>query len=87
VHNEQDVRDLHHLPGVRTVKRVQNGVFKVQVEPASRDDAMARFRGRDGGGVCHHAYKPKGGANTRYYLTDRIIARFQERLSHAAARV
>jgi subtilisin family serine protease len=74
--DESDLERVRLLPGVREVKLVGNQVFKVHVAQDQRDAAMDRFRSEEIGGVCHHAYRPKGAMNTRYYLTAQIIVKF-----------
>lgn len=75
--NESELEKVKSLPGIVHVKNVQNRIFKVQVSKDQRDKAMERFRSEDVGGVCHHAYRPKGSTNTRYYLTDKIVIKFE----------
>lgn len=74
--DEAELQRVRSLPGVSEVKKVQNRVFKAQVSKDKRDAAMKRFRSKEIDGVCHHAYRPKGATNTRYYLTDQITAKF-----------
>lgn len=74
--DESNLERVRLLPGVREVKPVGNQVFKVHVSQDQRDTAMARFRSEEMGGVCHHAYRPKGATTTRYYLTDQIVVKF-----------
>ena len=82
VSDESDLERVRLLPGVREVKLVGNQVFKVHVAQDQRDAAMDRFRSEEMGGVCHHAYRPKGATNTRYYLTDNIVVKFDLDVSH-----
>jgi subtilisin family serine protease len=74
---------VRHAPGVRGVKGVTNQVFKVQTTPDARDTAMATLRSDPAGTVVHHAYRPKGSEGTIYYLTDRIIVRFDPKATSA----
>lgn len=72
---------VRSLPGVSEVKPVQNRIFRIHVSKDQRDAAMDRFRSKEMGGVCHHAYRPKGATNTRYYLTDQIVVKFSPNVS------
>ena len=80
--DESDLERVRLLPGVKEVKPVGNQVFKVHVSQDQRDAAMDRFRSEEMGRVCHHAYRPKGATNTRYYLTDNIVVKFDLDVSH-----
>lgn len=83
VRSESELETAESTAGVRAVERVQNSVYKVTVEPDSRDEAMENLR--SGGLVCHHVYKPAGASNTRYYLTDQIVVRFRPGTSDSEA--
>ena len=74
--DEHEVEQVRSLPGVKEVKSVQNRIFKVRVAQEQRDKVMARCRSQEMGGVTHHAYRPKESSNTRYYLTEEIVAKF-----------
>lgn len=76
--DESELNRIRALPGVREVKPVQHGVFKVKVDAAQRDAAMQQWRARNIGGICHHAYRPRNASNTRYYLTDRLVVKFRD---------
>lgn len=75
IENDEELERVRALPGVREVQPVQNGVYKVSVAADRRNAAMDDLRAHDGG-ICHHAYRPKDGSNTRYYLTDRLVVKF-----------
>ena len=51
------------------------------MEADFRDGAMDLCRAKDKEAICHHAYRPKGGTNTRYYITDQIVVKFKKTLS------
>lgn len=70
------IEALHSLPGVEDIQPVTSQVYKVKTTDASLDQAMAALRSDEYGAVAHHAYHPKGSADTVYYLTDKIIVRF-----------
>jgi len=74
---------LRSAPGVRSIKAVTNQVFKVETTPTERDGAMAALRSEAFNAVVHHAYRPKGSESTIYYLTDKIIVRFDPKASNA----
>lgn len=76
VRDEAELERVRSLPGVIEVKPVQNRIFKVHVSRDQRDLAMDRFRSEELRGVSHHAYRPMGATNTRYYLTDQIVVKF-----------
>ena len=76
VKDESELERMLSLSGVSEVKPVHNRIFKVQVSRDHRDAAMESFRSEDMAGVCHHAYRPRGATNTRYYITDQIVAKF-----------
>lgn len=82
VRNEDELERIRSLPGVSEVKPVQKRIFKVRISHDRRDAAMDRFRSEEMDGVCHHAYRPKGATNTRYYLTDRITVKFGPDVSY-----
>jgi subtilisin family serine protease len=82
VKDEGELERVRSLPGVKEVKPVQNRVFKVNVSKDDRDLAMDRLRSEEVGGVCHHAYRPKGATNTRYYITDQLVVKFKSDVSN-----
>ena len=75
--NRAEHQRLEQTQGVHKLKHVAGHVFKAHVYPQQRDQAMARFRALPHT-VCHHVYQPIGASATRYYLSDQIIARFQD---------
>jgi subtilisin family serine protease len=81
VRDEAELERVRSLSGVSEVKPVQNRIFKVRISQDKRDKAMDRFRSEEMGGVCHHAYRPKGATRTRYYLTDQIVVKFSPDVS------
>jgi subtilisin family serine protease len=74
---------VRSTPGVRGIKGVTNQVFKVETTPNERDAAMAAMRSDPLAAVVHHAYRPKGSEGTIYYLTDKIIVRFDLKATNA----
>jgi hypothetical protein len=66
-----------NLPGVRRIKPVSRGVFKVETTDAERDIIMDVLRNKPFNAIVHHAYRPKGETGTVYYLTDKITVKFQ----------
>ncbi len=81
--SEEDLDKLRSAPGVRSIKAVTNQIFKVETTPTERDGAMAAMRSEAFNAVVHHAYHPKGAEGTVYYLTDKIIVRFDPKASNA----
>lgn len=81
VRDEAELERVRSLTGVSEVKLVQNRIFKVHVSQQERDVAMDRFRSKEMEGICHHAYRPKGATNTRYYLTDQMAVKFSSDVS------
>jgi subtilisin family serine protease len=77
IKDEAELEQVQALPGVSEVKPVQDGIFKVQVDPDQRDATMALLRSANIGLVAHHAYRPVDSDNTRYYLTERITVKFK----------
>lgn len=67
---------LRQAPGVRVIKPVTNQVFKVETTATERDTAMSSLRSDAYKAIVHHAYRPKDGEGTVYYLTDTIILSF-----------
>ena len=81
VKNGEELKGVRSLEGVEEVTPVQNRIVKVQVAPGQRDRAMKRLRSKEMDGIAHHAYRPKGASNTRYYLTEQIVVRFKPNVS------
>ncbi|MEN7550371.1 S8 family serine peptidase [Rapidithrix thailandica] len=82
VQNKRELENLSQATGVKEVKKVENGIYKVKVQSAVRDTVMQQYREASQTGICHHAYRPKDANNTRYYLTDQLIIRFKHHVSH-----
>lgn len=78
VKNTAEIPRLEALPGVKEVKQLHNGIFKIIVESDKRDQAMDMYRSGGSSRVAHHAYNPTDSPNTRYYITDKIIVKFKE---------
>ena len=74
---------LRNAPGVRDIKPVTNQVFKVETTMTERDAAMAAVRSEAFNTIAHHAYRPKGTEGTVFYMTDKIIVRFDAKASAA----
>ncbi len=81
VHDAEELERVSELGGVQEVKPVRNRIAKVRVDPEARDAAMDRLRSAEMDGIAHHAYRPRGDKNTRYYLTDRIVVAFKPRVT------
>ena len=79
--SEEQLEKVRQIPGVQDVKPVENRVFKVQVSPGLRDQAMDTSRSKEVGIIAHHAYRPHQGEGTRYYLTDQISVKFKPETS------
>jgi subtilisin family serine protease len=75
--DEDELNRVRSLPGVNEAKQVQNQVFKLLVDEDKRDYVMDSIRSDEIEGVCHHAYRPVNATNTRYYLTDQIVVKFE----------
>ncbi len=76
----QQVR-LAQLHKAGDIERVTRGVYRITTVPRARDKAMETIRSPKIKGITHHAYRPQGSAETRYYLTDTIVAEFRDALS------
>lgn len=74
---------LRRVPGVTGIKPVTNQVFKVETSMTERDGAMAALRSEAFNAVVHHAYRPKDGEGSVFYLTDKIIVRFDPKATAA----
>ena len=81
IEDEEQLNRVNSLDGVQEVRPVKNRIFKVHVAPEQRDAVMDRLRSKDMVGVAHHAYRPIGDLNTRYYLTDQIVVCFKPNAS------
>lgn len=71
--NAEQLERLRGVAGVRSIKRVNRQVCKVETALNDRDNVMAAMRSDAYKAVVHHAYKPAGGDGTMYYLTDKIV--------------
>lgn len=79
----EQLERLRGAPGVREIKPVTNQVFKVFTTAPDRDSTMATVRSEAFKAVAHHAYRPKGTEGTVFYLTDKIIVRFDPKATDA----
>ena len=77
VNNSAELDRLRALKGVADAKQVQNRIFKLEIRDEMRDVVMEQIRSADESGICHHAYRPSNSTNTRYYLTDQIVVKFE----------
>jgi len=77
VRNENELRQIKDIPGVKEIKSVDQRIYKLAVDKDNRDEVMAQVRSAEIKGITHHAYRPKDGQNTRYYITDEIIVQFK----------
>ncbi len=65
-------------PGVQDIQRVFHNVYKIRTLAYELDNTMDAIRQSQlSPAVCHHAYCPAGDPATRYYITDRLVLRFQ----------
>ncbi len=69
---------IQKLDGVSDTKHVFNEVYRVKVDETRLEQIMASLRSLAFDLVCHHAYKPIGSNQTRYYITDKITIKFKE---------
>ncbi len=81
VRDKEELDRIKKLPQVKDVKHVTRGVYRITTVPRARDKAMETIRSPKIKGITHHAYRPQGSAETRYYLTDTIVAEFRDALS------
>lgn len=80
VYNALDLHRIQSLDGVLHAKQVFNEVYRFRVDPNKLEAIMQAIRG----GfqiVCHHAYRPVGTSNTRYYITNKITIKFKSKVS------
>ncbi len=78
IKENEDIQRLNTLPGVNKVELLNNGIYKISVNPITRDKAMDTFRSETDDHIAHHAYVPEGSKNTRYYITDKIAIKFKK---------
>jgi subtilisin family serine protease len=78
IKEKDDIKRLNTLPGVNKVELLNNGIYKVSVDPITRDTAMDTFRAETDEHIAHHAYVPEDSKNTRYYITDKIAIKFKK---------
>lgn len=78
IKEKDDIKRLNTLPGVNKVELLNNGIYKVSVDPITRDTAMDAFRAETDEHIAHHAYVPEDSKNTRYYITDKIAIKFKK---------
>ena len=81
--SSEQLARLRSAPGVRDVKPVTNQVFKVETTMNERDGAMAALRSEAYSAIVHHAYRPANTEGTVFYLTDKIILRFDPKATPA----
>ncbi len=77
------LKTLSALPGMQDINPVTDQVFRVKTTATERDAIMAAIRSRGNKAIAHHAYRPKNSEGTIYYLTDKILLRFQAGTSTA----
>ncbi|TKD47384.1 S8 family serine peptidase [Azotobacter chroococcum] len=81
-----DARELERLrsaPGVRAVEPVTREVYRVLTTMNERDAAMSALRSDAFNTIAHHAYRPKDGEGTVFYITDRIVMRLAKSATQA----
>lgn len=81
VRDERELNRIKGLSKVKDVKRVTGAVYRIKTAPSARDKVMETIRSDAMAGIAHHAYRPKGTKETRYYLTDTLVAEFKNSLS------
>ncbi len=81
--SRDELERIRSAPGVRVIKPVTNQVFKVETTMTERDAAMAALRSESFRTIVHHAYRPKNSEGTVFYLTDKIIVRFDAKADAA----
>lgn len=69
---------LRSVPGVHAVEPVTREVYRVLTTMNERDAAMDTLRSNAFNTIVHHAYRPKDGEGTVFYITDRIILRLKK---------
>lgn len=79
----EQLERLRGVAGVRSIKRVNRQVCKVETAQNDRDNVMATMRSEAYKAVAHHAYKPAAGDGTMYYLTDKIVLTVRPKSSPA----
>jgi subtilisin family serine protease len=73
---KESLEKIHRLPGVEQVKKLQPRIYQVRTNPAERDVTINLLRFTMNNILVYHVYRPKGTAGTNYYLTDKIIVKF-----------
>lgn len=74
---------LRSVPGVHAVEPVTREVYRVLTTMNERDGAMNTLRSNAFDTIVHHAYRPKDGEGTVFYITDRIILRMTKSATDA----
>ncbi len=69
---------IQRLDGVLDVKNTFNEVYRLKVDDTRLEQIMASLRSQAFDLVCHHAYKPLGTNQTRYYITDKVTVKFKQ---------
>ena len=71
---------IEHLDGIMHYKQVFNEVYRFRIDENKLEAVMDTIRlGLKM--ICHHAYRPIGTLNTRYYITDKITVKFKKQTS------
>ncbi len=69
----QQLERLRSVPGVRSVLPATREVSRVLTTMNERDAATNTLRSSALNTVVHHAYRPRDGEGTVFYITDRVI--------------
>ncbi|MEZ4887863.1 MAG: S8 family serine peptidase [Chitinophagales bacterium] len=78
IYDPRKLELIQKLDGVLDIKNVFNEVYRLMVDNTRLEQIMASLRSQAFDLVCHHAYKPVGTNQTRYYITDKITVKFKE---------
>jgi hypothetical protein len=80
--DKEQLRIAHDASGVHDIKPVTNQVFKGETTDPERDFVMAALRSNAFNVISYQAYRPKDSEGTTFYLTDKIIIRFDTEASN-----
>jgi len=78
IYDPRKLELIQKLDGVLGIKNVFNEVYRLKLDETRLEQIMASLRSLAFDLVCHHAYKPIGTNQTRYYITDKITVKFKE---------
>ncbi|MBE9179306.1 S8 family serine peptidase [Oculatella sp. LEGE 06141] len=75
--NSEQLDKIKSAPGIKGISPITNQVYKVETSMTERDSAMSALRSEAFRAVAHHAYLLEGAEGTVFYLTNKIIVRFE----------